>query len=68
MNSKELMDSALKLPPGERFALIDALMGSLDCPDAEINRQWMQEAQRRLDAYRAGQATGVPAQELLGDF
>lgn len=54
MNTKELIDTALKLPPDERFALIDELLHSLDRPDPDLDRIWIEEAERRLAAYRSG--------------
>jgi len=68
MNAKTLIDSALKLPPAERFELIDELLHSLDRPDPEIDRLWIEEAERRLAAYRSGQVKGIPAEDVLGEF
>ena len=68
MNPKQIIDSALKLPPGERFALIDELLHSLDQPNPELDRAWIEEAERRLVAFRAGHAKGIPAKDVVGDF
>lgn len=68
MNTKELIDSALKLPPAERFTLIDEIAHSLDQPDPELDRLWIEEAERRLAAYRAGQVKGIPAEDVVGKF
>ena len=68
METRELLDSALKLAPEERFALVDEILHSLDRPDPEIDRLWIEEAQRRLAAYRRGEMKGIPAEEVVGDF
>ncbi len=68
METRELLDSALKLAPEERFALVDGILHSLDQPDPEIDRLWIEEAQRRLAAYRRGEVKGIPAEEVVGDF
>lgn len=68
MNTKVLVDSALKLPPDERFALIDELLKSLDRPDTDLDRLWCDEAERRLAAYRYGRAQGIPAEDIVGKF
>lgn len=34
---------------------------------AEIDRLWLEEAERRLAAYRAGKLETVPAEEIFGD-
>ena len=36
-------------------------------PDPEIDRLWLDEAERRLAAYRAGKVQGIPAEEILGE-
>jgi putative addiction module component (TIGR02574 family) len=66
MNTKELINSVLKLPPVERFALIDEIAHSLDRPDPELDRLWIEEAERRLAAYRSGQIMGIPAEDVVG--
>jgi len=68
MNAKDLIDSALKLSPAERFELIEQLLHSLDQPDPNIDRVWIEEADRRLVAYRAGKVRGIPAQDVIGDL
>ena len=68
MGTQELMAQALKLDPAERFDLVDQILHSLDRPDPEIDRIWLEEAERRLAAYRAGKVKGIPAEEILGDF
>lgn len=68
MHTKILVDNALKLPPDERFALIDELLKSLDRPDTDLDRIWSDEAERRLAAYRAGRAQGTPAEDVVGKF
>lgn len=68
MNTKELINAALKLSPVERFALLDELLHSLDRLDPELDRIWIEEAERRLAAYRAGQMEGIPAKDVTGEF
>jgi putative addiction module component (TIGR02574 family) len=42
------------------------LLLSLDEPaPAEVERLWMDEAERRLDAYRAGRVQAIPADEVF---
>jgi putative addiction module component (TIGR02574 family) len=68
MNTKTLIETALKLPPDERFALIDELLHSLDRPDPDLDRIWIEEAERRLAAYRSSRVQGVPAEDIVGPF
>lgn len=60
MDSKQLLDEALRLPDEERAALAGELIGSLDPgvdPDAEA--AWSVEVRARLDRVTAGTTTTV---------
>jgi putative addiction module component (TIGR02574 family) len=67
MSKQELLAFALKLAPEERFALVDEILRTLDKPDPEIDRLWIEEAERRLAAYRRGEVKGIPAADVLGN-
>ena len=50
----------------DRAKLAEHLLTSLDEPtDAEVERLWLEEARRRLAAYRAGQVGAIPAEEVF---
>ena len=68
MGTQELLALALKLDPAERFELVDQVLHSLDKPDPEIDRVWLEEAERRLAAHRSGKTKGIPAEEIFGEF
>ena len=68
MGKQEIVELALKLDPAERFELVDQILHSLDRPDPEMDRIWLEEAERRLTAYRAGKVKGIPAEEIFGKF
>jgi putative addiction module component (TIGR02574 family) len=61
----EALKHALSLDVRDRAALAEKLLASLeDLPEEEADRLWAEEAQRRLDAYRAGRARAVRAEEV----
>ena len=61
----ELLRTALTLDVVDRAALAERLLASLEeLNEEEADRLWAEEAQRRLDAYRAGRATSVSASEV----
>ncbi|GJQ48946.1 hypothetical protein KsCSTR_08180 [Candidatus Kuenenia stuttgartiensis] len=60
-----LIAKALELKPQDKIILIEALITSLDKPDPEISKKWIQEAEARLKAYRAGKTKGIPAEEVF---
>ena len=68
MNTKEIVDAALRLGPTERLAVIDELLRSLDRQDPELDRIWIEEAECRLAAYRAGRVKGIAAEDVVGKF
>ncbi len=60
-----LIEKALALKPQDKIILIEALVTSLDKPDPEISKKWIQEAESRLKNYRAGKTQGIPAEEVF---
>ena len=66
MHTDEIVEIALELKPDERLDVVDEILSSRDHPDPEIDRIWIDEAEKRLAAYRAGKVKGVPAEEIFG--
>jgi putative addiction module component (TIGR02574 family) len=61
----EVFKDALNLAVGDRAALAQELLTSLEeLSEEEAERLWAQEAQRRLEEYRAGRAKAVAAEEV----
>lgn len=61
----ETLKSALALDIHDRATLAEKLLASLeDLSEAEADRLWAEEAQRRLDEHRAGRASAIPAEEV----
>ncbi|HET7212162.1 MAG TPA: addiction module protein [Terriglobia bacterium] len=61
----EILTSALSLSVDERAALAEELLASLDeLDEADAERLWAREAQRRLDEYRTGCAKAVSDEEV----
>lgn len=63
---KECEVQALKLPLDERAALAEHLIESLDAlDDAENERLWVEEAERRYHEYKQGRVSSKPAAEAI---
>lgn len=61
----EILRHALSLDVRERAALAEKLLASLeDLSEEEAERLWADEAQRRLEDYRAGRAKTVQAEDV----
>lgn len=66
MQAEVIKAQALRLPPKERAELAAELLSSLDGADAaEIEKLWIEEAERRFHAYKSGQVQGIPAEQAL---
>lgn len=57
---------ALKLPPRDRAILAERLIASLDSADETGNEfLWLEEAERRYQAYKRGEISSSPVNEVL---
>ncbi len=65
---KEFETSALKLPVAERAALAERLIESLDVlDDTENEHLWVEEAERRYQAYKQGRLHARPVADAIQD-
>jgi len=65
MSNKEIIESALKLSPPEKLFIVESILKSLDEPDKEIENIWIEEAEKRLQAYREGKLEGIPMEDIF---
>ena len=66
MSLKEIEAEIKKLDLQERASLAKWIMESLDdLSEAEIEKLWAEEAERRLDEMERGQVPEMPAEEVL---
>jgi putative addiction module component (TIGR02574 family) len=68
MESKldEVMTAALQLGIEDRAQLAGRLLLSVDEPsESEVERLWLEEAERRLKEFREGNVRGIPADEVF---
>ena len=64
--ARELESRALKLPRRERARLAQRLITSLDSEvDGDVDKLWLQEAERRLAELKSGKVTGIPAEKVI---
>ncbi len=54
MGIPDIIEEALHLKPQERYIIIESLVQSLNKPDEEIEKIWIEESKKRLQAYRDG--------------
>lgn len=70
LDLKQVEAAALALSPDERAELAARLLESIhedgDWKDpAEVERAWVEEAQRRSQLFHSGEMKGVPAAEAI---
>ena len=63
VSPEQLQAELLQLPADVRARLAEALLASLDEPDAELDIAWGEEAERRSEEIRSGKVTPIPATE-----
>ena len=67
-SAESVLQTALRLPPDDRAALVEGLIGSLDKPDPAMDSFWLKEAQDRMAAYRSGELGAVDADEAFSQL
>ena len=62
----ELLSASMNLPLEERAQLAGRLLLSIENPtESEIERLWLDEAERRLNAYRRGDSQIISSAEVF---
>ena len=67
LTREQLEVEAQKLPRDERARLAEALIASLD-EEAEIERAWYDEAERRAAELDSGAVEGIPAEQVFAEL
>jgi putative addiction module component (TIGR02574 family) len=65
MSINELLEQVLDLKASERFYIVDELIKSLDKPDREIEKAWIDESQRRLELFNKGELETISEEEFF---
>ena len=65
-NIEELAKEMMALDIEDRALLAGKMLLSLDeLTPSEVERLWLDEAEHRLEGYRAGRVQGIPADEVF---
>jgi putative addiction module component (TIGR02574 family) len=65
VTTKELIEEVASLPVEERAIVADSILRSLNPPESDIDRKWVQVAQRRLEELRSGQVKPIPGEQVF---
>ena len=66
--TKAIVEQAARLSANEKIELIDALLATVDKPDAEIDTLWALEAESRLSAYQKGELQALDLSQVLAKY
>ena len=64
MVTKEIREKILALNEVERVRLAEFIFDSLDKPDPEVEQKWIEESERRYQAYKEGRINPVSMNEI----
>ncbi len=65
MKTKDLISEALSLPVEARAQVADSILRSMNPPEAEIDKKWIQTAKQRLSELRSGRIRSIPGDEVF---
>ena len=65
MNTKSIFEDALQLRPAERLQLIEMLSRSLNKPDENIEKIWVEEAEKRYKALEEGRIKTIAINDII---
>jgi len=65
MSLKEIIDEALTLKPQERYVIIENLVKSLNQPNLEIDKLWIEESLKRVESIKDGSLKTVAYKDVF---
>ena len=64
MLTHAIKSEVTSLKPLDRVRLAEFIFDSLDKPDPALERQWVEESEKRYKAYKTGKLKGVRLAEI----
>ncbi|MDO9106238.1 MAG: addiction module protein [Methylovulum sp.] len=64
----DIYQQAKQLPPLEKLRLAELLLTDLDAPNPEVDTVWHEEAQKRWQAYQAGELKTVSYNDVMQKY
>jgi len=66
VQTQQVLEKAIHLPPVERAELVEQILSSFDRPFRdEIDALWAKETEDRIDAYDQGKIKAIPASQVF---
>ncbi len=60
-----IQQKILGLNASEKIHLVEMILESLDKPDVDIQDKWIEESEKRFDAYKSGRIKSTSYEEVL---
>lgn len=68
VTSENIIKQTSQLSANEKIELIDALLATVDKPDAAIDALWAKEAEYRLTAHQNGEIQALNLNQVLDKY
>lgn len=65
MGTNEIIQEAINLKPQEKYLIIESLILSLNEPNKEIEKLWIEESEKRLEEYKNGNLETLSFEEVF---
>lgn len=65
MNTAAIIQEAISLPVEERARVIDSLLRSMNSPNEDLEKEWTEVAQRRLQELRSQERQSIPGEAVF---
>ena len=65
MGTNEIIKEAINLKPQEKYLIIESLILSLNEPNKEIEKLWIEESEKRLEEYKNGNLETLSFEEVF---
>ncbi len=63
-----MRNDALRLKAIDKIQLVDFLLNNLDKSSKEVEIKWVEESEKRYDAYKAGKLKGISIQKIQAKY
>ena len=65
LTTKKLIEEIESLPVEDRVLVADSVLKSLNPVDQEIEKKWIEVAEKRLDELKSGEVKGISGEEVF---
>jgi len=64
-STEDIIQEAASLPVEERIIVVDSLLRTLNIPNPDLDKEWVDVAKRRLTELRSGRVHPVPGDQVF---